>query len=355
MIPNLDRTWLWGLVGDEAIAELWAPQRLTERMVRFEAAYVRALGRCGAFETERAERLARVIETASPDPARLREGTRRDGVPVVALVAELRAAAGQDAERIHTGATSQDVVDTALVLTLRDTTSLVLERLHALSARLDTLIEGAGASLMTGRTRMQAAEPIRVADRLVSWRAPLVDLATQLAEDRPRVERLQFGGAVGNRAASGEYGDAIAQHLADLLGLINPPGAWHTAREPIVAYGDRLARIAGALGKMGQDICLMSQQGVDEIAIAGGGGSSAMPHKRNPVEAELLVTLARFAATQTAGLHLAMVHEQERSGTAWVLEWLTLPQIAAATARALGTAQALLHRVERVGPALPPA
>ena len=120
-------------------------------------------------------------------------------------------------------------------------------------------------------------------------------------------------------------------------------------REGIADYANLLSLVTGSLGKMGQDVALMAQQGLDEITLTGGGGSSAMPHKQNPVSAELLVTLARFNAVQLSALHLAMVHEQERSGSAWTLEWMVLPQMLAATARALAVAQDMTQRITRIG------
>ena len=137
--------------------------------------------------------------------------------------------------------------------------------------------------------------------------------------------------------------------MAKALGLANPPTCWHATREGIADYAGLLSRISGTLGKFGQDICLMAQQGIDEVKLSEGGTSSAMPHKHNPIKAELLVTLARFNATQIAGLHHALVHEQERSGSAWALEWMILPQMAQATARGLGAALDLCAEITGMG------
>src|SRR5690606_36016393 len=113
-------------------------------------------------------------------------------------------------------------------------------------------------------------------------------------------------------------------------------------RDGVAGLASWLSLVTGSLGKMGQDIALMAQSEVGEIRLASGGGSSAMPHKVNPVGAETLVALARFNATLVSGMHHAMVHENERSGAAWTLEWLILPQTTVATAASLRCAVALL-------------
>jgi len=122
-------------------------------------------------------------------------------------------------------------------------------------------------------------------------------------------------------------------------------------RDGIVEYASLLSMISGTLGKIGQDIALMAQQGIGAIAISGGGTSSAMPHKNNPIAAELLVTLARFNSVQVSAMHHALIHEQERSGAAWALEWMVLPQMLMATARGLGACCSLSQSITRIGEA----
>jgi 3-carboxy-cis,cis-muconate cycloisomerase len=196
---------------------------------------------------------------------------------------------------------------------------------------------------------MQAALPVTVAHRLASWRRPLVDLAARLPEVTADAARLQLGGPVGDRAAFGAEAPAVAARMAQALGLAEPGHAWHAERGAVVACGDWLSHLAGHLGRIGQDVALMAQQGVGTVELAGGGASSAMAHKRNPVQAETLVALARFAAAQAGGLHGALVHEQERSGAAWTLEWLLLPPLAAAAGASLRIASDLLGQITRLG------
>lgn len=339
--------WLGTLLGDaETAAPLGAEAQLTD-LLRVEAAYARALGDAGRVPPEMAEAAAQAILAAPLDPDRLRARTAQDGVVVPGLVAQLKAhLPGALHPALHSGLTSQDVIDTALVLGLRRVNDLLALRLAALSQALHDLRRDHGATPLMGVTRMQDALPITAADRIDAWAMPLADHAARLTALRPHLERLSFGGPVG---ALPETDRPVAEALATRLGLPPPGKAWHAMRDGIAEYGGWLSLVTGTLGKMGQDLALMAQTG--QVALAGGGASSAMPHKQNPVAAETLVTLARFNATLLSGLHQALVHEQERSGAAWALEWLLLPQMTEATGTALRTAADLARAVRRLGPA----
>jgi 3-carboxy-cis,cis-muconate cycloisomerase len=342
--------WLGGLFGDAEMEAVLAPEVTMGAMLLVEGAWARALGAVGVVSHAVAEGAARRIAHFEPEITALREATVRDGVVTKELVRQIRDQAGETlAPAIHKGLTSQDVIDTSLVLVLRQASGLIDGRLALLAEALAGLVAREGANDLMGRTRMQAAVGISAADRIATWADPLPLHRERLGGIRPRVERLQYGGAAGNRDARAE-GEALAAALARELGLGNPPRAWHAMRDGIGEYAAWLSLVTGTLGKMGQDVCLMAQQGIDEIALAGGGGSSAMPHKQNPVAAELLVTLARFNAVQVSGMHQALVHEQERSGTAWALEWMILPQMLMATGVALRTALDLVAKIERVAP-----
>lgn len=194
---------------------------------------------------------------------------------------------------------------------------------------------------------MQAALPITVEDRLANWRAPLERHRQRLASLRPSLLVVQFGGAVGTLQSLGEEALPVRRALASRLALGDAP-QWHCQRDRTIDLGGLLSAVTGSLGKTGQDVLLMAQAG-GEIVLSGGGGSSTMPHKRNPVGAEVLVALARFNAVQLGGLHQAMVHEQERSGAAWTLEWLVLPQMILAVGAATRNAALLLADIEALG------
>ena len=340
---------IWsGLFGDPEVAALWSAEAQLDRFRRVEAALSAAIAAVGLVPQDQGAKAAAHILTAPIDQDRLAQACARDGLPIPDFVAQLKEGAAVLAGAIHTGSTSQDIMDTALSLTIRATNDVLLARLATVAAGLADLDRRFGAIPMMGRTRMQAALPITVGDRIKIWRDPLLAQTDALTALRPQVERLQMGGAVGTRHAYGVQGSAIAETMARDLGLTNGP-IWHNDRSSFVIYANQLAVLSGLLGKIGQDITLMAQQGIDEIALSGGGGSSAMPHKSNPILAELLVTLGRYNASQVSAMHHSLIHEQERSGAAWALEWMVLPDMAMTTARALQVMADLCGRVTRMG------
>lgn len=338
------------LLSDPAMAELFSAQVFLKHALAFETAWTEALIAVGAVPEEDGAAALAALGAFVPDIAAIGAGSAQDGLPVPGFVKQLRAGLPASVGKaIHSGATSQDVIDTAMVLTL-------LDALRELERRLDRVTEGLTAlagqetGMMMGRTRMQAALPIPISARLRSWALPLRGHLDRLDALRAQIGQVQLGGPVGLRDFPEGRGDAAASDLARRLGLRVGP-VWHSNRTPMLDVGHWLMLVSGSLGKMGQDAALMAQQGVDEIRLAGGGGSSAMPHKANPVLAETLVTLARFVGIQQGGLSQAMVHEQERSGAMWTLEWLLLPPMVEATGTALRHAETLVARIERLGPA----
>jgi 3-carboxy-cis,cis-muconate cycloisomerase len=190
---------------------------------------------------------------------------------------------------------------------------------------------------------------MQAGDRIVAWRDPLNRARRRLAETVTGLCTLQMGGATGTLDGRDGKWPAVKERMGIALGLEVSISSWHSQRDRLVAFADSLALISGSLGKFGQDVALMAQDEIGEIALAGGGTSSAMPHKTNPIAAEILVVLARFSAVQISAMHHAMVHEQERSGAAWTLEWMVLPQICVAAAAGLATAARLIADVRNIG------
>lgn len=341
---------LSGLLGDAAVVRHFSIAAELSAMTRFEAALAKAEGACGVIPSEAAEAIARACASFAPNIPEIGQATARDGVAVPEFVRQLRAHVGEvHGGSVHCGATSQDVIDTSLVVRLRDVTTVLDQRLQLLDERLAKLAERCGDRPLEGRTRMRRAVPITVADRLENWRRPLADHRDRLAALSPRLFRIQFGGAAGTLDALGDKAEAVAAALAEALQLDAPERHWQTDRSPIADFANWLSLLTGSLGKIGQDIALMAQDERCEIRLAGGGGSSAMPHKQNPVRAEVLVALARFNATLIGGIHQALVHEQERSGAAWTLEWMIVPQMAAVAGAATLNATTLIGDIVEVG------
>lgn len=338
------------LLGDSEVAALLSTEADIAAMLRVEAALAEAEAKSGLIPPEAAEAIATALATFAPDLERLTAATLRDGVPVPDLVRQLREAVGGEAAgAVHFGATSQDVVDTALALRLKPVFDLFDRRLGEIDAALAGLIDRFGAAPLMARSRMQAAIEITAGDRLSNWRSAIARVADDLAAVRADNLILSLAGAAGTAEKFGDAIGPVRQHMAGSLGLSVPAYVPHADRGRIADLANWLSRLTGALGKIGQDAALMAQNGIGAIKIAGAGGSSAMPHKQNPVLAEVLVTLARYNATQVSAIHQALVHEQERSGSAWTLEWLVLAPMIEAAGTALLHGGAMLAAVERIG------
>ncbi|WP_158815463.1 3-carboxy-cis,cis-muconate cycloisomerase [Methylocapsa sp. S129] len=340
-VSAFDSPALSALLGDEEVAGYFSVEADIRAMLAFEGALAKAQASVDLIPMEAAAHIAAVCDTFAPDVASLAKGAAQDGVVAPMLVKLLRAKVGAPHEaHVHRGATSQDIIDTSLILRLKPVLALLEARLLLLVASLRALETSQGAIKLMGRTRMQRALPIHVDDKLRGWRDPLERHIARLGELRPRLLRVQFGGAVGLRGDLDGKGEAIAAELARLLQLGAGP-CWHVERDALAELASWSSLVTGSLGKIGADVALMAQNEIGEVKLAEGGGSSAMPHKSNPVRAEVLVTLARFNAALLGAQHQTLVHENERSGAAWTLEWLVLPQMIVATAAALRHATAL--------------
>ncbi|WP_137932576.1 3-carboxy-cis,cis-muconate cycloisomerase [Mesorhizobium comanense] len=347
-VSPFDHPLLSALLGDEEASRHFSVEAEIDAMLEFESALAEAEAQNGIIARDAAAAIVTALASFRPDTALLRAGVAKDGVAVPELVRQIRVAVGEPhGDKVHFGATSQDVIDTSLVLRLKATVEHVSLLLTETIIRLTSLEEHFGDRALTGMTRMQPAIPIKVSDRVTSWRAPLQRHQERLSEQSSRLLVVQFGGAAGTLEKQGGKGPAVRAALAAKLGLADAP-QWQSQRDALADFAGWLSLVTGSLGKFGQDIALMAQGGTD-IALSGGGGSSAMPHKQNPVKAEALVALARFNAAQLSGMHQALIHEQERSGAAWTLEWLLLPQMVVATAAALRLAAELAGQIESLG------
>ena len=339
-VSGFDSRWLGAHIGDANSAALFSDEAELSAMVRVEAALARVQGRLGLIPAEAAEAISRSLAMVSIDPAALAEGTAGSGIPVPALVAELRRTVGGDAAQyIHWGATTQDVIDTGLVLRLSALCDLLGARLEDVIAALARQARVHRDLPMPARTWGQPATPTTFGLRVASWLAPLLRHRARLAELRPRLLVVACGGASGTMAAMGGHGPQVEAALAADLGLGAAPKPWHAERDAIAELGGWLSLITGSLAKMGADLKLMAAAGT--VRAGSAGSSSTMPQKQNPVGAEALVALARHNAAQLTALHGALVHAEERDAGAWTAEWLALPPMAVATGAALRHARQL--------------
>jgi 3-carboxy-cis,cis-muconate cycloisomerase len=347
-LSPFEHPFLSGLFGDAELSDLFSAEADIAAMLRFEIALAKAQVTAGVIPADEAQSITNGLADFSADIDKLRDGVAKDGVVIPEFVRQLRSAVGGDAAaKVHFGATSQDVIDSSLILRLKDATDILMRRLSDIVSSMEDIDVRDGGNVLMGYTRMQPAIAITVADRVASWAEPLRRDLARLEQVIQGGFAVQLGGAAGTLEKLGENAPAVRRELSRILGLQDRP-QWHSQRDVIVEFGTILALITGSVGKFGQDVALLAQMG-GEIRLSGGGGSSAMPHKQNPVAAEALVTLARFNATQISALHHAMLHEQERSGGAWMLEWLTLPQMVLATGSSLISAQRLLSQIDRLG------
>jgi 3-carboxy-cis,cis-muconate cycloisomerase len=347
---SFDSVLYSGLLSDEKTAHLLSDAAEISAMIRVEKALAVVQARLGIIPEEDAGRLVAALDAAFIDPGALGEGMRRDGVAAPALVAELRSQIGAPfGQWLHWGATSQDLADLALVLRLQSVLDLFSARLDGLILALADLARAHRETLCLARTRSQQAAPTLFGLKAANWLQPLMRLRQRIDALRPRLLVVQFGGATGTLSALGGQGIAVMDAMADELGLAHAE-PWHGARDRIEEFASLVTSIATSLGRMGADFTLLAQSEVGEIGFAGAGGSSTLPQKQNPVLAEVLVSLGRFAAGQVGALHQAAIHVNERDGAAWTLEWLALPPLIGAAGSALARAGEALASL-RVDPA----
>ena len=314
--------------------EVFCDQGRVQAMLDFEAALARAEARVGLIPQTAVASIDAACRAEHYDFATLGEAIATAGnsaIPLVKALGKQIAKNNAEAERyVHLGATSQDVMDTGLVLQLRRALELIEADLAQLGETLATQARRYVATPMAGRTWLQHATPVTLGMKIAGWLGAVTRSRQRLRELKPRLLVLQFGGASGTLAALGEQAMPIAEALAVELQLTLPDQPWHTQRDRLVEFGAVLGLIAGSLGKLGRDISLLMQTEAGEVfepSAPGKGGSSTMPHKRNPVGAAVLIGAATRVPGLLSTLFSAMPQEHERSLGLWHAEWETLPEI----------------------------
>lgn len=326
------------LFGDDETARLFTDSAEVRAMLLVEGALAKVQGELGLIPAEAAAFIARAAQEVQIDPAALATETARNGVPVPALLAAFRKAAGapDPMQWLHWGATSQDIMDTALALRLRPVLAAWEARLETLLLRLAAIARDRAELPATARTYGQAAIPTSFGAMVAAWGWPLIDWRDDLPALRETVLKVSLSGAAGTLSAMGDKGPAVRAALARSLDLRDPGRSWHSDRSGPARLAAFAAGLAGSLGKMGEDLVLLAQSGIEEVGRRGAGGSSStMPQKNNPVAASALVALSRHAIGLAALVQGAALHRQQRDGAAWFSEWLALPQLCISTGRML--------------------
>ncbi|MBC7803349.1 MAG: 3-carboxy-cis,cis-muconate cycloisomerase [Candidatus Parcubacteria bacterium] len=327
---------------DEACAQALSDDRLLSAMARFEGALALSSARIGVIPVAAARTIAEVAAAASFDAAALASAARRAStlaIPFVLQLTEKVAAVSEEAARyVHFGATSQDVIDTAVVLCVVPAAG----RLTALSDRLgDALAAIAARHAQTptvARTLLQPAVPVSFGWKAAVWLSMLSRSRSNFRVAARAACVLQFGGAGGTLSAYASKGDTIAAELAAELGLPRAPVTWHSARDGFARLGSEAAILAGTAGKIARDVSLLMQSEVGEVSEPTGegrGGSSAMPHKRNPVGCLAALEAAYRAPGLTATLLAQLAPEHERGIGHWQSQWFTLRDLLCAAGSGL--------------------
>ncbi|MBF8175366.1 3-carboxy-cis,cis-muconate cycloisomerase [Streptomyces olivaceus] len=318
-----------------------------------EAALTRAQAAVGAAPAEAADAVSGAADPAAFDARSLAERARAGGNPVIPLVADLTAAVGEPyGPYVHRGATSQDVLDTATTLVAARALDLLLPDLTRTERALARLAAEHRDTPMAGRTLTQHAVPTTFGLKAAGWRTLVLDARDRITAVRGTLP-VQLGGAAGTLAAFGAYGATdpvgLTAAYARELGLRAPLLPWHTLRTPVADLAGCLAFAAGALGKIAADVLTLARTEIGEVAEGSGGGSSAMPHKANPVRSTLIAAAARRAPQLAATLYGSLVAEGERPAGAWHAEWESLRDLLRLTGGAARDAAGLTERL-RVRP-----
>jgi 3-carboxy-cis,cis-muconate cycloisomerase len=339
--------------------EIFSDRSKLQALLDFEAALARALARAGIAPAE----VAPVIQAQCHAELFVTDALAREaalaGNLAIPLVKALTTAVAKSDEKaagfVHWGATSQDAIDTGLVLQSRDAFDSIEPQLAELADALALVADKHRSTLLAGRTWLQQASPVTFGLKAAGWLDAVTRHHARLAAARQQVLVLQFGGAVGNRAALGEQGPAVARALAEELKLQLPSLPWHTQRDRFAEVATVLGLLVGTLGKIARDISLLSQTEIGEAlepAAPGKGGSSTLPHKRNPVGSAVVLAAAIRVPALVSTMLAAMVQEHERGLGGWHAEWETLPEIfllaAGALAHTIQTVKGLEVREEKM-------
>jgi 3-carboxy-cis,cis-muconate cycloisomerase len=326
------------LATTDALAEVFSDRSILQAMLDFETALARAEVTAGVIPERAAGAIAAAARAEYFDAEAIAREARDSGtasIPLVkALAARVHSADAASARFVHFGATSQDVADSAMVLTLQRAHTILAADHRRLWSTLGGLSDRHARTVMLGRTLLQPAPPITFGLKVAGWAGALGRAWRRLEVAMDDAAVLQFGGAAGTLAALGDRGELVSSALAGELGLGTPDAPWHTHRDRFAALVSAMGIYTGTLGKIARDITLLMQDEVGEAAEPG-GGSSTMPHKRNPAACARVLAAATRLPGLVAAFLTGMVQEHERAVGGWHAEWPTIAAAVQATGSAL--------------------
>ncbi|ENV47536.1 3-carboxy-cis,cis-muconate cycloisomerase [Acinetobacter brisouii CIP 110357] len=338
------------------VTEIFSDQSLISYMIQAEVALAKAQAQVGVIPQSAAdsiEAIAQKVALEQIDFDALATATGLAGNIAIPFVKQLTAIVKQQDEAasrfVHWGATSQDILDTACILQCRDALQHVEQSVQQNYQAALTQAQVYRDQVMIGRTWLQQALPITLGHKFARWASAFKRDLDRIQAMKARVLAVQLGGAAGSLASLLDQGSAVVEAFAQQLHLATPSCTWHGERDRIVEIASVLAMIVGNTGKMARDWSLMMQTEIAEVfepTAKGRGGSSTMPHKRNPVAAASVLAAANRVPVLMASLYQSMVQEHERSLGAWHAEWLALPEIFQLCAGALSRTLDVLEGME---------
>jgi 3-carboxy-cis,cis-muconate cycloisomerase len=338
-----------GVLARGAVAPAVSDRAWLQAMLDFEAALARAEARAGLIGADDARAITAAADADGFDLDALGARAAATASPVVPLVRALTAAVGGPAAgHVHRGATTQDVMDSAAMLVAHRALGPLLDDLAGAADAAAALADAHRDTVMAGRTLLQQALPVTFGLRAAGWLVALHEAGGRLAEVRDTRLAVQLGGAAGTLASLGDAGPEVLAHLADELGLAEPVLPWHTNRTRPAELAGALGAAAGVVAKIARDVTLLAQTEVGEARedAPGRGGSSTLPHKRNPVAAVSALAAAMRAPGLVATMLGAMAQEHERAAGAWQSEWLTLRDLLSTVGSAAAWLRDCLEHLE---------
>jgi 3-carboxy-cis,cis-muconate cycloisomerase len=325
-------TLLNQLFDADTVEKTFSDRSRLQGMLDFESALAKAEAKLGIIPQSAAKSIQTKCHADLFDLNALAQSATSAGNLAIPMLKQLTALVDEkSAGFIHWGATSQDAIDTGLILQLRDALNFIENDLTELCEILASLAKQHRNTPLVARTWMQHAVPTLFGLQVAGWLDALLRHRVRLHKLTSTLP-LQFGGAAGTLASLGDRGLDVAKALAEELQLVLPEMPWHSHRDRLAEVATTLALCSGTLGKIARDLALQMQTEISEVSVADRGGSSTMPHKRNPVSAAVVLAAAIRIPGLTSTMLTAMVQEHERGLGGWHAEWDTLPEIVQLTA-----------------------